>query len=237
MGMVLGKVDVAEPAFQVLLSRTTKTAGGTNAAAVPYEIRSYGTRFAIETEYTGEDETSSPFRALAKYIGVFGEPQNKGGVTMAMTAPVVMEDKSTKSGGIPIAMTAPVVMGETKKDNHKMMQFILPAEYDSMAKIPQPTDSANVAVKELSPAVGAVHRYSGRYNDEINRRKALTLAQQLKTDGVSSDLDALVEGFQFWGYNPPFTVPALRRNEVWIPLSQTDVNKLKESFPDSVVSI
>ena len=58
MGIVFGKTGVAEPAFDLLLSRPTTT---------PYEIRRYSTRFAIETEYSGRD--GAGFMALAGYIG------------------------------------------------------------------------------------------------------------------------------------------------------------------------
>ena len=47
---------------------------------------------------------------------------------------------------------------------------------------------------------------------------AVGLGKQLEKDGINMP-DAL-EKFQFWGYNPPFTIPYFRRNEVWIPLTQ-----------------
>jgi len=219
MGMVFGKIDVAEPAYQTLLSRA--------GCSVPYDIRSYGKRFAIETEWTslGTGDTNSPFFALAKYIGVIGEPQNEGSTSIAMTAPVIM------GKGEKISMTAPVVMEGSEASRTRRMQFILPAEYDDMKKIPRPTNPA-VTVKEVKPAVGAVHRFKGSFNEKRYSDKAKALASQLREDGVTTNMseEEVLERFQFWGYNPPFTIPFLRRNEIWIELSERDVQDLMKQF-------
>jgi hypothetical protein len=235
MGGVFGKETVKEPAFDVLLSRT--------GVDTPYDIRQYGKRFAIETEYTpnkdgtkasdSDGDRKSPFFALAGYIGVMGDAQNEGSTKMAMTAPVVMENTSSpekkETKGEKIAMTAPVAMSSGGGDTKKM-QFILPAEYDSMDKIPKPTNP-NVHVKELEPSVGVVHRYSGFFNDKINTEKAKELAAQLKADGlVSLSEESVVEQFQFWGYNPPYTIPMFRRNEVWLELKDADAQELISKF-------
>jgi SOUL heme-binding protein len=80
-----------------------------------------------------------------------------------MTAPVAIE----KGKPTAMAMTAPVV-NEAKKDkeqssggsssNEKVektmkMQFVLPAEYDSLSKIPRPTNP-HVTIHEVPPVVG-----------------------------------------------------------------------------------
>lgn len=218
MGMIFGKINEAEPAFKTVLSRASCT--------IPYEVRSYGKRFAIETEWSstgkGDKGMDSSFFALAKYIGVIGQPQNEGTVSIAMTAPVVME----MGKGQEIAMTVPVVT-EGNAATKKRMQFILPCEFDDISKIPKPTNPA-VTVKELNPAVGAVHKFSGVYNEKIMIEKAKALASQLREDGVADNItdEEVVQRFQFWGYNPPFTIPFLRRNEVWIELSEKDVQDL-----------
>jgi hypothetical protein len=222
MGMIFGKIDVAEPAFKTVLSRAGCT--------VPYDVRSYGKRFAIETEWTStgksNKEMDSSFYALAKYIGVIGQPQNEGTVSIAMTAPVVME----MGKGQKIAMTAPVVMKDSAA-SQKRMQFILPCEFDDMSKIPKPTNPA-VTVKELNPAIGAVHKFSGVFNEKIMMEKAKALGSQLREDGITGKMsdEEVLERFQFWGYNPPFTIPFLRRNEVWIELTEKDVQDLMKQF-------
>lgn len=223
MGIVFGKVDVAEPQFDLLLERDGRS------VSTPYEIRRYGDRFAIETEYQGEKERS-PFMALAGYIGVMGKPENEGDESIAMTAPVVMERVPNEDSGKAIDMTAPVVRkGGVNDGSLKKMQFILPAEYDSLSKIPKPTNP-DVHIVELPPAVGAVHRFTGSYDEESSRKMATWLARQLREDGVDMTEEDALEKYQFFGYNPPFTISFLRRNEVWIELTQEQVNDLTQNF-------
>lgn len=250
MGSIIGKESVAEPPFKVLLQRAT-----TNQVKTHYEIREYGTRYAAQVEYSasgsgssGSNDANTPFRALAQYIGVFGEAQNQGTQSMAMTAPVAMETTTTTpTQGIKMAMTAPVAMETTTKpqklamtapvamesnnnsnDKNKVMKFFLPAEYDAMDKIPIPTNP-QVHIAEIPPAVGAVHRYSGSYDDQHNQAAALELAAQLRHDGVNRMTDDYVLGaYQFWGYNPPFCIPAFRRNEIWLELTLEEVENLQK---------
>jgi len=218
MGSVFGKESVKEPPFEVIVERST--------AKTSYELRKYGKRFAASVEYSAG--TSSPFGTLAKYIGVFGTPQNEGSTSIAMTAPVVMEQEPTS-----IAMTAPVVM--ENQSGMKKMMFMLPAEYDNMSKIPKPTNP-NVNIEELPSEVGAVHRYNGNFNDKINRKKAKEMGIQLMADGVSGITEEYVlSNFQFWGYNPPFTIPYFKRNEVWLKLNSEQVNFLTQKYPPNSV--
>jgi hypothetical protein len=77
--------------------------------------------------------------------------------------------------------------------------------------------------------MGVVHRYTGRYNDKINREKAKEMGMQLIADGVPGMTEEhILENFQFWGYNPPYTIPRFRRNEVWLKLSDEQVKHLTE---------
>jgi hypothetical protein len=223
MGMVFGRITVDEPPHEVLLTRNVGT-------TTSYELRRYHVRFAAEADYLKDGKDNAPFNLLAKYIGVFGTPENEGSEAISMTAPVVI-DSSKKKRGEAIAMTAPVVI-DSKGEGNKKMQFMLPKKYDELSKIPKPTNPA-VHIKEIPAEVGAVHVFSGRYNDEINNKVAEHLFLQLREDGLDlSEKDAM-STYEFWGYNPPFTIPALRRNEVWIPLSEEQVSKLVNEFNPS----
>lgn len=206
--MVFGKSNVAEPSFQVLYK---------HSKSFEYEIRKYGERYAAEATYKGGDD--SPFGILAKYIGVFGSPENEGSEAISMTAPVVMQSKATA-----IAMTAPVVQTEDQ-DGQKTMQFILPEKYDSLEKIPKPNNPA-IVIKVIPPQVGAVHRFSGTHSDDGDRKIAAEFAAQLQKDGVDVTVDYVLQNYQFWAYNPPFCIPMLRRNEIWVELSTGQVETL-----------
>lgn len=221
MGSVFGKETVLEPVFKVVLQRPSPPAQTT------YQIREYGKRFVAEVDYSASENTGRPFRTLAGYIGVFGDPKNEGKTSMAMTAPVAME-RSGGGGGVPMAMTAPVAM--EKVSDKKRMKFFLPAEYDDLEKIPTPTDPS-VKIKEVPPAVGAVHRFSGSLSDALNDKKAKELSAQLRQDGIDRMTEEhVVQNYQYWGFNPPFTIPMFRRNEVWIDLTNEEATMLQEKF-------
>ena len=221
MGMVFGKTGVNEPPYTVLLTRSS-------SVGTPYEIRKYGERFAAEAAYpAGDNEDGTPFSVLARYIGVFGTPENEGSEKISMTAPVVIDNSQGGGTGTAIAMTAPVI--RTEQGGTKMMQFMLPTQYDELSKIPKPTNPA-VHILEIPPAVGAVHRFNGDFSEKRSQAMAMGLAKQLFEDGVKiSEADAM-EKFQSWGYNPPFTIPYYRRNEVWIPLTQEQADLLINAF-------
>lgn len=176
---------------------------------IEYEIRSYGTRIAIETT-----NDSTAFQRLASYIGVGGDPQNEGSVSISMTAPVAID------------MTAPVVTTTTEGEG--FMQFILPSEYTSLEDAPIPL-SEDVWLKDLAPVKGAVTRFKGCLvmNDK-NEEMASMLLEQLEQD-LGTELDEDVD-VQYWGYNPPFTPRFLRRNEIWVVLTEDQVEELKDTF-------
>ena len=222
MGSVIGKESVAEPAFEVLMEQHTQ---GTK---VPYELRRYGERFIAETKmnnYAGGDD-NSPFRVLAQYIGVFGNPQNEAAESISMTAPVVKKQGGT---GTTIAMTAPVMKSAGDGDGNKTMAFVLPAEYNELSQIPKPTNPA-VQIKSIPPQVGVVHRYSGRMDDARSENIALQLADQLRKDGIEMSDSHAAQSHSGFFYNPPFCLPHFRRNEVWLELTTEQAEKLVQNF-------
>jgi hypothetical protein len=95
-----------------------------------------------------------------------------------------------------------------------------------MDKIPVPTNP-RVTIRELPAATGAVHRYSGSMGDEAALGWAERLGEQLREDGAdAATAEYVLSHYQFWGYNPPFTLPMFRRNEVWVPLDPAMVERL-----------
>ena len=92
MGIVFGMTGTKEPAYSLV----TKAAAG-------YEVRQYQKYFIAEVPHS-KDGNGDDFRALAKYIGVFGTPENVPKKPMAMTAPVLMDPSSSSNGGQKMAM-------------------------------------------------------------------------------------------------------------------------------------
>ena len=258
MGMIFGKESVAEPSYKVLL-QSLKT------STLPYEIRQYSDRYAVQTSYPIGTSTNIPFRKLAQYIGVFGTPNNIGQSTIDMTAPVSISTTTSSTSNadstskpVAIAMTAPVAIKTTTAtttqaqldedaavhEKQHVMTFYLPSIYNEHPDtIPQPTDR-DVTIQCIPGAIGAVHRFSGTMGDDpmmMARDKANQLRQQLCNDGITSftssstttgsnfekdDDDNNNSFYEIWQYNPPFTIPAFRRNEIWVELTLEQFQEL-----------
>ena len=171
----------------------------------PFEIRSYAPMIVAEVQVEGDlDEASSQgFRLIAAYI--FG--QNQVSEKIAMTAPVTVEDQSVKSAKI--AMTAPV--GIESKAGKWTVSFVMPAEY-TMESIPKPM-SPQVQLRQIPAVKRAVISFSGFYNSQKVAEKTLELEQWMKSRSLQSAGTP-----NFARYNPPWTLPFMRRNEVMITL-------------------
>ena len=171
----------------------------------PFEIRSYAPMIVAEVQVEGDlDEASSQgFRLIAAYI--FG--QNQVSEKIAMTAPVTVEDQSVKSAKI--AMTAPV--GIESKAGKWTVSFVMPTEY-TMESIPKPM-SPQVQLRQIPAVKRAVISFSGFYNSQKVAEKTLELEQWMKSRSLQSAGTP-----NFARYNPPWTLPFMRRNEVMITL-------------------
>jgi len=179
MGSVFGTVGEETPKFEVLRS------------GEGYEVRRYAACTAVETTGSNPAEDNKSFGRLAKFIGVFGSPENAAVEKIAMTAPVV-----TFEGG-----------------SGTRMQFILPAGKHGVA--PQPTDSQVQIVERPSGMVFAVQGFSGSWSHAEAAERAAALKEKLEQDGLQVDQ---AQPWQFFRYNPPWTLPMLRTNEVAVPL-------------------
>ena len=175
------------------------------------EVRQYAPHIAAEASMEGDHKSvqGDLFRALAGYI--FGK--NATQEEIAMTAPVTM-NPDTKADGENIAMTAPVTMTPTDT-NGWTMAFSMPSKY-TMDTLPKPVDD-RVTLVEVPKRTVAVVRFSGSFNDSDNRAESLAqLTQWLKNQ---SKYKTVGKPF-FAGYDPPFTLPFLRRNEVLVEITQ-----------------
>jgi len=171
----------------------------------PFEVRSYAPMIVAEVQVDGDlDEASSQgFRLIAGYI--FGQIQVSEKI--AMTAPVMVEDQQQKSAKI--AMTAPV--GIESNAGKWTVSFVMPAEY-TMETIPKPMNP-QVQLRQIPAIKKAVISFSGFYNQQKVAEKTLELEQWMKTRNLQG-----VGAPNFSRYNPPWTLPFMRRNEVMMNL-------------------
>lgn len=181
--------NVEQPKYKVL-----RTKGN-------IEVREYEPMIVAEVEVSGERKEAirQGFRILADFI--FGN--NVSNKRMEMTAPV------TNQLSEKMAMTAPV-MQEKYMEKWKV-RFVMPAKY-SLETLPKP-NSNEVTLITVPARRFAVIRFSG-LADDVNIKQhtqeleAYIFAENIKTIGKP------VLAF----YNPPWTVPFLRRNEVMIEI-------------------
>ncbi|GAB2220282.1 hypothetical protein Droror1_Dr00007926 [Drosera rotundifolia] len=202
MGLMLGKITVETPKYEVVKSTDE------------YEIRQYAP--AVIAEVTFDEKKENGFLVLANYIGVLGKPQNTRPEKIAMTAPVVTKAAAAEK----IAMTAPVVTAkaggsgdESSEKKLVTMQFILPSKYKKAEEAPRPLDE-RVVIRDEEGKKLAVVTFSGVASEKVVEEKAEKLRKSLERDG-----ETVVGEHMLAGYNPPWTLPPLRTNEVMIPVA------------------
>lgn len=196
------------------------------------ELRRYPAFVVAETFVEGDMDAASGkgFRAIADYIFgnnvAVGSAPEKASEKIAMTAPVTMEPVAAASQKI--AMTAPVAMeplpnaGQADQMPQAMqgakrwrMHFVMPGNY-TLSTLPKPKNPA-VQLREVPSKTWAVLTYSG-FNTEagIQQRTdelvAWLAAQKIKTTGSP----------QLARYNPPWTLPMFRRNEIMLEIDASN---------------
>jgi len=217
---------IEEPAFERAL------VDGAN------ELRRYAPMIVAETWVTGtlSEGSNAGFRAIAGYI--FGANRSRSGDTperIAMTAPVTIEPRSER-----IAMTAPVTVdlapaggstpaersapaggavpsgagegaGPSADPGRWRIHFVMPAKY-TLATLPVPTDP-RVALREVPAQQVAARTFSGFITDARVAAETEALRAWMAGRGLQPAGPA-----QLARYNPPWSVPFLRRHEILVPV-------------------
>lgn len=177
------------------------------------EVRRYNSRVVAETQVEVSDQSkasSEGFRRLAGFI--FGGNTKADGSTqeIAMTSPV----EATPARSQEIAMTSPVE-ASPEPSGGWTIAFTMPREI-TLANAPTPNDD-RVTLRELPPETVAVYTFSGRVNAaDFDEARAKLLNDLEKTDYQPTGTVTLAR------YDPPWTLPFLRRNEVVVPVQPTD---------------
>ena len=166
------------------------------------EIRRYGSRIAAETTIDANEEAArnEGFRRLARYI--FGG--NQGRTKIAMTAPVAQQQ------GEKIAMTAPVA-AQRSGSGQWVIRFFMPSKH-SLETLPTPNDERVRLVTVPGERV-AVLRFSGVASPQAVATRTAELLKTLQDNQIERSGDPMT-----WFYDPPWTIPFRRRNEVAVSL-------------------
>jgi effector-binding domain-containing protein len=155
------------------------------------EIRNYSPMMIAEVLVGGtmEAASGSGFRMIADFI--FGNNTAKTG-------------KPEK-----IDMTVPVVI--SRSNTGWFFYFVMPAQY-SLESLPKP-NNREVKIKQLKDRRCAVLKFSGKANeDKFNEKSAVLI------DWIKSEKLIMLGNPELARYNPPWTLPFLRRNEIMIEI-------------------
>ena len=166
-----------------------------------FEIREYQPKLIAQVLVNGtfDSASSKGFRLLADFI--FGNNKtNEGAKKIEMTAPVVSRDASEK-----IEMTAPVLSEEVEKGWY--ISFNMPKQY-SKETLPIPNNS-EVKIIEMPAEKYAVITFSGLVREKKYAEMLNLLNLEMKNRNLEPKGPVILAR-----YNPPWTLPFLRRNEL-----------------------
>jgi hypothetical protein len=190
------------------------------ATTADYEIRHYGAYTVASTNIAGAEEpldvdnvsmSGAAFNSLAAYL--FGA--NRQQQSLDMTTPVT----TTASGEMRFYLCS------------KNSDAIFPEPLDDSKNV---YETGTVVLQHLPPSRLAVRRFTGFVTaNEIQRQKEHLLTA-LFMDRVELDVahGASVPHVVFQ-YNPPYTIPVMRRNEIAVPILET-INTERSSSESSV---
>ena len=173
-----------EPKYNVLLKEDA------------FELRQYAPQLVAETAVNGDMDSASSqgFRAIADFI--FGNNKAPGQNTsakIAMTAPVTVQPRANENS--------------LREARDWRIEFVMPSEY-TMATLPKPNNQA-VQLREVPAQRFAVLRYSGLNTESKVEDKTRDLLAWVKTKNWQ-----MVGSPQLSRYDPPWTLPMWRRNEI-----------------------
>ena len=186
---MLGGISVETPPYDVIEKKDG------------YEIRRYPKQYLAQNKYEVPSNTdfsskgATGFFPLFKFISGNNNTQRK------------------------ISMTAPVIMQEIEGDNgiKRTMSFIMsPSTFTSLEQIPTANDKNIDIIEQSNSHDMACITFNMSMSTEKNASKEKELREATHRDGIelSSDRNDVL----YFGYNPPYTIPYFRKNEICIPI-------------------
>lgn len=176
-----------------------------------FEIRKYPELISAEVVVAaGSNAENEAFKILAGYI--FGK--NRSSEKIAMTIPVTMESSKNARGNQSasserISMTAPVASENSEAGLR--MRFFMPSEY-TLETLPVPQDQ-RIKLQPVPSQTYAVIKFSGFLTKKNADKQKAELRKHLEKLAYKTTGEP-----QTTAYNPPWTLPFLRRNEIWMAI-------------------
>ncbi len=191
---VFGIRSEEEPAYQVILTDGNR------------EVRQYAGFIVATTLGDGDYDTASriAFRRLFDYISGNNAKQQ----TITMTAPVLQENERTS-----MTMAAPVIQEATEQG--WVMSFVMPKQF-TMETLPVP-GNPKVQLQQVAGKEIAVRSYTGWTSEQTISKLGEELQQWSRTQGFKA-----VSAPRSARYDPPWTIPFLRRSEIHLDVQRSD---------------
>ena len=193
--LVDAALHVVAPAYA--RERTEQPAHEVLAEDGPFQHRRYAPMLVASVTVTGErdEATDEAFGQLASYIFA----SDREGEEIEMTTPVTQAVR----GNDPMVTLA----GGGTEAGRYAVRFIMPAKW-TRETLPAPANP-NIAIEELPSRDMAVITFSGRATDEAVREQTEALRDYMERHSLMAD-----GTMEYAYYDPPFTPPPGRRNEV-----------------------
>ncbi len=181
-----------------------------------FEVRKYEPYLVAEVLVPGpaSEAGNQGFSLLGGYI--FGK--NKGERKLDMTAPVIQTPSPVIQTPAPVIQTpAPVKLEMTAPVTQAaapggfLVQFVMPKGY-TLATLPEPID-ARVKLREVPGKSVAAIRFSGSWSQTLYAEQLELLKTALATANIATVGEPVSSR-----YNSPFSLPFMRRNEIWLNL-------------------
>ena len=175
-----------------------------------FEIRQYEPRIVAEVSVDGDiDEASgNGFRLLADYI--FGSNR----ISDEQKANTHSDENNAK-----IAMTAPVTVeplvfkSNLAESNAWRVEFTMPSQYD-LNTLPKPINNS-ISIRQIPTTFYAVITYSGMNTAQRINKETLKLLSWIEQKNIQA-----IGTPELARYNPPWTLPLFRRNEILVPINR-----------------
>lgn len=156
------------------------------------ELRQYQPMIVAEVDESGDRDNAvrNGFQALAGYI--FGN------------------NKNSDNASVKIQMTAPVLQ-QSHGLQKWQVRFVMPKHY-TLSTLPKPSNP-NIRISQLPSKRYIVIKFSGAITSENINRHLVWLREYIAAHQLN------VVGQPIYAfYNPPWTLPIMRRNEVMFEL-------------------
>ena len=178
-----------------------------------FELRQYQPMLIAEVLVDGDMDQASGkgFRLIADYIFGNNITENCSSKKIKMTAPVTIEPRSEE-----ISMTIPVSLKNIS--GRWQVSFVMPSKY-TLDTIPLPNNK-QIMLRKVPARKVAVLEFSGFANEKNTANRTQELLKWMDKNNLIS-----TGSIELSRYDPPWTLPFLRRNEIIVEYAKSKTKK------------